>query len=589
MSATVLIENAEINEAYTSLSNQYKGRKEDYLALLYLMKRFKIPVEEAASHVCFGGSECAIDSFYYDKASKSLFLFQFKCSEDHLSFKESLEKLCLVGVQRVFAHSSFQENKNELLATLTRCIDMNRDDIERIMVHLVFNGDPVKAEKSRVLDMLREYLESKKYIIDGFFGRQVEMIFQVVSSKKGRGHAFRGKQSLAYSFVKTHKPLKVEAQGNELIVTFLPLGTLYRMYSELGDRFFEKNIRCGVSNGKMTKHEIKNSLKRILANEEPTENFAFYHNGVTLTAQRVELSPRSVSLTDPRLLNGVQTVKTIKQFVDENRKSRDKVDKMLDCIRVMTRIVQSSKEEFLKRVTINNNRQNPMMPWNLRANDLIQLHLEERFKDELGIYYERRENSLEDLTDEDLEEMSILQRKAIRLRKLAQTLLALHGEVERISQMRAVFESEKLYTGTFREKYLEVDPRKLVLIYKVQYRLNSIIKEIQFLGYEKFDYLGKIRNLLWSLAIQGILNDNDKFDSYVQTFGGSLVIETNFNLLLKNIASMKLRLILASTFGEKKYRDYLKDAKYSFLKTKASFNECMEVARRQYGWEKKDL
>ncbi len=559
------------------------------------MKRFKIHIEEAASHVSFGGNECAIDSFYYEEATRNLFLFQFKCSDDHLLFKESIERLALVGIQRVFADSSFREYEGEsdFLTRLRRCIVDNKRGIERITVHPVFNGDPLRAEKSRVLEMVREYLESKKYNIDSFFGREVEMIFQVISSKKAVGHAFLRSQSPVYSIPCADTPMRVATQGNELIVTFVPLGTLHGMHADLGDRFFEKNIRCGVSNGKMTKHEIKNSLKRILASEEPAENFTFYHNGVTLTAQQVELKNNNskhhvLAMTEPRLLNGVQTVKTIKKFVDENKRQRGKVLEMLDKVRVMMRIVRSGEEEFLKRVTINNNRQNPIMPWNLRANDLIQLHLEELFKDKLGIYYERRENSLEDLTDEDLEEMNIAHRKAIRLRNLAQTLLALHGEIERISQMKQVFESEKWYASTFRVKYLEVDPRKLVLLYKVHYRLPAIVKQIQFLGYEKYDYLGKLRNLVWGLAIQGILND-EKFDSYVQTFGNSLIIEANFNILLKNIASLKLRFILGNTFGEKKYRDYLRDAKYSFLKTKTAFSDCMEIARRQFGWDKKDI
>lgn len=596
MSATVLIENKEINETHRVLSNQYRGRKEDYFALLYLTKRFKIPIDEAASFVSFGGNASAIDSFYYDKDAKMLYLFLFKCSDDHLQFKEPIERLALVGVQRLFASSSFQfyEGEDSFLTKLRACITDNHQGIEKITIHPVFNGDPVRAEKSRVLEILREYLESKKYIIDGFFGRDVDMIFQVMSSRKAMGHAFLRSQSPVYSIPSPDVPMKVSSEGNELILTFVPVGTLYRMYADLGDRFFEKNIRCEVNNGKMTRYEIKRSLSRMLAKEEPPENFAFYHNGVTLTAQQVALkntaeeNKQTLAMVEPRLLNGVQTIKTVRKFVDEKKGSRKKVLELLDKVKVMARVVRSREEEFLKKVTISNNRQNPIMPWNLRANDLVQLHLEENFRDKLGIYYERRENSLEDLTDEDLEEMSISQRRAIKLRKLAQTLLALHGEIERISQMKQVFESEKWYANTFRQRYLEVDPRKLVLLYKVHYRLLAIVKQIQFLGYEKYDYLGKLRNLVWSLAIQGLLNE-DKFDSHVQAFGTSLTIEANFNVLLKNISTMKLRIILGTTFGEKKYRDYLKDAKYSFLNTKTAFNDCMSTAGKEFGWEKKDI
>src|SRR5213593_4525936 len=120
MSATVLIENSEVNESYRGLCARYRGRKEDYFALLYLMRRFKISIEEAASHVCFGGNAFALDSFYYDDSTRNLFLFQFKCSDDHLRFKESLERLALVGMQRVFAEYSFQENEGDFFTILRK-------------------------------------------------------------------------------------------------------------------------------------------------------------------------------------------------------------------------------------------------------------------------------------------------------------------------------------------------------------------------------------------------------------------------------------------------------------------------------------
>ena len=587
MSTTVLIRNQEINNACSGISSKYSGRKEDYFALLYLMKKFNLTLEEAASQVCFGGNECAIDAFYHDKGTRNLYLFQFKWSENHLLFKDSFEKLVLIGIDRIFGHSMWRETQNQLLIQLMSCISENKSVIDRILIHFVYNGDPIKAEQSKVLDLLRENLESKKYIIDGYFGRQVDMIFQVVSNKKTLGHPFLKKQSAVYP-VAFDRSLKVASGSNELIVTFVSLEDLYKMYSELGEKFFEKNIRCGLNDGRMTSHEIKMSLNRILAGEEPTEHFTFYHNGVTLTAQELEFDSQSVRMTEPRLLNGVQTVKTIKEFVDRNKKRGIKLRKFLRNVNVMARIVRSRDEEFLKRVTINNNRQNPIMPWNLRANDLIQLHLEERFRDELHIFYERRENSLRNLSDEELEDMNIGTKKSIQICKLAQTLLALHGEVDRISKMKEVFESQRWYNDTFREKYLTADLRKLVLLYKVHYRIPAIVKEIQYLQHEKYSYVGKIRNLLWCLAIQGLLNDEGLTD-HVQTYGTSLVTEANFNYLLKSIASIKLRLILRDTFDDRKYQRCIDESKYSFLKTKAAYNDCMKVAGTKFNWKIRDL
>ena len=85
-------------------------------------------------------------------------------------------------------------------------------------------------------------------------------------------------------------------------------------------------------------------------------------------------------------------------------------------------------------VAINNNRQNPVKPWNLHANDMIQLELQDKLREDLGLYYERQEQAFSNLTPEDLEEMEIQEGKALELLKLAQTFLASDGELDRMSR-----------------------------------------------------------------------------------------------------------------------------------------------------------
>src|SRR5260370_26765061 len=91
----------------------------------------------------------------------------------------------------------------------------------------------------------------------------------------------------------------------------------------------------------------------------------------------------------------------------------------------------------------NNNRQNPVKPWALRANDMIQLQLADKFQQDLKIYYERQENAFHNLTDEDLERMEIEQQKAIELRCVASTFLISDGEVDKASRLPEIFDDDK--------------------------------------------------------------------------------------------------------------------------------------------------
>ena len=66
---------------------------------------------------------------------------------------------------------------------LKSCLIENEAVIDRVFIHFVFRGDPEEAERSQVLDKLREDLENKKYLIDQHFGRPVTMVIEFRSSR----------------------------------------------------------------------------------------------------------------------------------------------------------------------------------------------------------------------------------------------------------------------------------------------------------------------------------------------------------------------------------------------------------------------
>ncbi|MCB1179341.1 MAG: AIPR family protein, partial [Leptospiraceae bacterium] len=245
--------------------------------------------------------------------------------------------------------------------------------------------------------------------------------------------------------------------------------------------------------------------------------------------------------------------------------------------------------DFIVNVTINNNRQNPVEPWNLRASDMIQLEFSDKFREELGIYYERQENAFDSLSQEDMEEMKIVQNKSIQIKKLAQTFMVIQGEVDKVSRLRDLFEDEKKYYNTFRKKYLNVDSKKILLIYKIQFRLKSAQNAIMEASSEKYqEFYSKSKNLIWGLIVQGILNDS-KLETYIENFGKNLMIEANFNELVKSIGEKKVRPILSDIWRDEKYQKNITEQNYSFLKTRAVFDKAMLIAKDRYSWTKLDI
>ena len=60
-------------------------------------------------------------------------------------------------------------SKNQILLQLRSCLIENRALIDQVYFRFVFTGNPEEAERSQVLDKLREDLERKKYLIEQFF------------------------------------------------------------------------------------------------------------------------------------------------------------------------------------------------------------------------------------------------------------------------------------------------------------------------------------------------------------------------------------------------------------------------------------
>ena len=207
----------------------------------------------------------------------------------------------------------------------------------------------------------------------------------------------------------------------------------------------------------------------------------------------------------------------------------------------------------------------------------------------MGIYYERQENAFDSLSGDDLEEMGIAQNKSIQIKKLAQTFLSLQGELDKIHKLRDVFEDEKKYYNTFKKKYLESPTERIVLLYKIQFRLGSVVRTLTENTIEKYyEINNKSKNLIWSLLIQGLLSDN-KIENIQYNYGKNLVIEADFNEILKNIGLKKIKPILLDLYRSEKYQKQISESKFTFLRNKTTYEHSMSLANEKFGWSKIDL
>jgi hypothetical protein len=582
-----------IDQAYSDHHSVYGGVPEDYFGLVYLEREHKLPRDVAANQVAFCGNDYGLDAFHFDETKRNLYLFQFKFSDSHSQFKGSLQRLIEEGMDRIFHSPTKDDLKNQVLLQLRSCLVENKSVIDQICFRFIFTGDPEEAEHSKLLDKLREDLENKKYLVDQFFGdRKVGFVVEFRSSTGKVGIVRQPHQTTSFEIPLTDRVSIDGPTGEKMHIGFIRLADLGRMHRELGSYFFHSNIRYGLGESEAVNRAISNTLKQIVLDQvEYPGTFAFNHNGITLCAESVELLDGHCRLKAPRLLNGAQTVTTFGNFLEKNKDNPKlaKAAPVYESIRVLCKIITAADQDFTTRVTINNNRQNPVEPWNLHANDIIQLELQDKLSSDVGIYYERQENAFDQLTTEDLAEYGIKEEsKALQMLKLTQTFLLTDGNLSRISEIRRVFEDEKVYNQVFRPTRLKADSRRIVLCYKVQLRLSKLAREIEQKGQNKYAFIHRSRYLLWALMCQGLLNHSD-IEALAQKFGRSMTLPVDFSELLSQLATTRVRLLLGALMDAPEYKQKVADGNLSFLRTDIAFEKCMEVAYKKWHWLHKKL
>ncbi len=581
-----------IDQAFSDLKQSCGGVRNDYFGLLYLEQEFDLERDSALSQVAFGGNDYGVDGFHFDRVKRNLYLFQFKWSDSHAQFKQSIKRLIDAGMERIFGAGTQDQHLNQLLQQLKSCLIENEAIIDRVCIHFVFAGDPAEAERSQVLDKLREDLENKKYLIDQRFGRAVKLVIEFRSARTRKvGSTSYLRKTHTYPILLDETVTRAGPNGESMTIGFIRAVDLCTMYREMGERFFERNIRAALPEDQAVNRSIQQSIKRIvLDGKDDPRVFAFNHNGVTLFAEALTTLDGQFKITEPRLLNGAQTVMTFARFLKANEGNEllAKRGSILEQIYVMCRIITQAPPEFVTMVTINNNRQNPVNPWNLHANDMIQLEIQDKFRDELGIYYERQERAFENLSDEELEEQGITEYKAIELTRLARTYLVSDGEIDKLTRFREVFEDDRVYNQVFNANWIRADARKIVLCYKVQYRLRRLVNDIVEKGANKYAYVQRARNLLWALLCQAILNDA-KLEERAEDFGRGLSLEAQYTDWLSGLATTRCRFILSDLVADKTYASKAAEGNFSFMRTNAAYKRSMEIAYKRWKWVEKRL
>lgn len=120
------------------------------------------------------------------------------------------------------------------------------------------------------------------------------------------------------------------------------------------------------------------------------EDFWWFNNGITLVAEQVDPKGKNLALTDPLLVNGLQTSNVIHAFMSSDKLGQSIKDH-IKSKRVLVRIIIPPSDAIRDTIIRATNSQTHIPKPYLRGMDRIHRNIEDHLR-QTGIYYERRKN-----------------------------------------------------------------------------------------------------------------------------------------------------------------------------------------------------
>ena len=288
-------------------------------------------------------------------------------------------------------------------------------------------------------------------------------------------------------------------------IVFAKLTDLIRyMQDDPYDLLFARNIRLVLRNSKVNP-DIRHTFST-----KPQE-FVFSNNGITMLCEGHSHDPgmKVVKIKNPRVLNGSQTLHSIRDVSNPSPKAR-----------VMVRIIQvrppgptdftteaEKKREIVRKISLRSNLQNPVKKWNLISNDAYQHELA-RFFRKKKLYYERRDG---EWAERRTELKSVGIRRGPNIKLLTQLIASYHWDRRQLGPVVAKAKLGELFEEKPYELIRDTRPE---LAYQV-YLLGKIVDEClkKLAGSKRYikELASYVRFALFALSVKALQAGGARF------------------------------------------------------------------------------
>lgn len=387
-----------------------KALSRTYLHLFLKVKFGLVNFVDRESYITDDPSDAGIDAYYIDRPNKKIYFLQskFRHTNDNFENKEILlEELLAMDITRILDGETTDENGNQynnkilnLEHELAEISDIPRFQIEVIVLANVKNSLKSKIRKvtggyaAEIYNNQRVYNELVFPLVSGTYYNTKEIKITLNVDKESAGHRIQYYPKTKYG----------DCTVNLLYVPTLEIAQILSKFKNSILRFNPRSY-LELTKGSVNQ-KIASSIKDIETNE-----FALFNNGITMLSDETIYSDKvgkknkaEVVVTNPQIINGGQTAYTLSliyedcKFTSENNpfEGKEVLLKIISFNAEETPRSKSEKLTLIEQISVATNQQSPVYEADRRANDRIQVQLQELIFRDFGLYYERKKGEFGD-------------------------------------------------------------------------------------------------------------------------------------------------------------------------------------------------
>ncbi|MEZ3475144.1 MAG: AIPR family protein [Lachnospiraceae bacterium] len=449
-----------------------------YLLVKFGLEDFKSRHDLITDGIADGG----LDAYFIDAETKYIYLFQSKFRTNSQNFENkdiSVDELMAMEIDRIVEGKIESEDGNTYNRKIQGFQKKLSDicDLPRYKYKIIILAN-LKSDK-----LLNKLFGSYERDIFNYERTYKELVFPMCSSTYYKNENIVVKMEVEGKIEEVTETFATSFGNCNVTLLFVPIINIAQIINKYKNSILEFNPRNYLS---MSKNPVNKGIKESAC--ESNCDFTLLNNGITMICSQYESTTRTgksnttkITIDNPQILNGGQTAYTLSKILDTEENCFEKMQGKKVLLKVISIYKDDQSEKdyrtFVNKISDATNKQTKIDEADRRANNEIQVKLQNDIYEKYGLYYERKAGEFEEALSKGL----IYKDMIIKRDVLLKTLWAYNGKCGEARN----YSGDKIFNKDVFDEIMQGNVTAEITIYS--YRIHKELMELDKL-YKKQDY-----------------------------------------------------------------------------------------------------